>query len=263
MKAYLAILYARMATLFQYRGAAFAGVATQIFWAIIKTMILTAFYAQAPTSQPISLDQAIAFIWLGQALLALLPWNIDKELEAQVKNGNVSYELVRPINLYCLWYARAFAIRTIPTIMRCIPVLTIAALFFGLLAPISWAAFLAFVVSLIFGSFLSSAITTLVIISLFWTISGEGIQRLMPHVALLLSGLIIPLPLFPEWLQPFLSLQPLRGVIDIPCRLYTGVIPVQDAFYYLGFQLIWILILVGFGRWLMGRALRQFVIQGG
>ena len=263
MKAYLAILYVRMATLFQYRGAAFAGVATQIFWAIIKTMILTAFYAQTSAAQPISLVQAITFIWLGQALLALLPWNIDKELEAQVKNGNVSYELVRPINLYCLWYARAFAIRTVPTIMRCIPVFIIAILFFGLSAPISWAASLAFGVSLIFGAFLSAAITTLIIISLFWTISGEGIQRLMPHVALLLSGLIVPLPLFPEWLQPFLSLQPLRGVIDIPSRLYTGVIPVQEAFYYLGFQLIWILILVGVGKWLMNCALRQIVIQGG
>lgn len=263
MKAYLAILYARMTTLFQYRAAAFAGVATQIFWGIIKTMILTAFYAQTSTPQPISLVQAITFIWLGQALLALLPWNIDKELEAQVKNGNVSYELVRPINLYCLWYARAFAIRTVPTIMRCIPVFMIATLFFGLTAPGSWMAFLAFGVSLIFGSLLSAAITTLIIISLFWTISGEGIQRLMPHIALLLSGLIIPLPLFPEWLQPFLSLQPLRGIIDIPTRLYTGVIPAHEVFYYLGFQLIWILILVGAGRSLMSRALRQLVIQGG
>lgn len=263
MKASLAILYARMATLFQYRGAAFAGVATQIFWAMIKTMILTAFYAQASGAQPISLAQAITFVWLGQALLALLPWNIDKELEAQVKNGNVSYELVRPIHLYSLWYARAFAIRTVPTLMRCMPVLMVGLLFFGLSAPISWVALLTFGVSLIFGAFLSAAITTLVIISLFWTISGEGIQRLMPHVALLLSGLVVPLPLFPEWLQPFLSLQPLRGVIDIPCRLYTGVISTQEAFYYLGFQLIWILLLVGLGRWLMGRALRQIVIQGG
>lgn len=263
MKAYLAILYARMATLFQYRGAAFAGVATQIFWAIIKTMVLTAFYAQTSAAQPISLHQAITFIWLGQALLALLPWNIDKELEAQVKNGNVAYELVRPINLYGLWFARAFAMRTVPALMRCIPVLMVGMLFFGLSAPISWAAGLSFIASLILGAFLTAAITTLVIISLFWTISGEGIQRLMPQTALLLSGIVVPLPLFPKWLQPFLNIQPLRGIMDIPCRFYTGVIPVQESAYYLGFQLVWILILVGIGRWLMERALKQIVIQGG
>lgn len=263
MKPYLAILYVRMATLFQYRGAAFAGVATQVFWAIVKTMILTAFYAQAPGPQPISLPQAITFIWIGQALLASLPWNIDKELEAQIKNGNVSYELVRPIALYRLWYARAFALRTIPTIMRCIPVFTIAALFFELPAPASLSASLAFGISLIFGAFLSAAITTSVMISLFWTISGEGIQRLMPHVALLLSGLVVPLPLFPDWLQPVLNLQPLRGILDIPSRLYTGVIPAHEVFYYLGFQLVWILILVAVGNRLMNRALKQIAIQGG
>jgi len=226
-------------------------------------MILTAFYAQASAAQPISLVQAITFIWLGQAFLALLPWNIDKELEALVKTGNVSYELVRPLNLYYLWYARAFAIRTVPTLMRCIPVCIIAFLFFEISAPISWIAFLAFGISLFLGAFLASAITTLIIISLFWTISGEGIQRMTPQAALLLSGVIVPLPLFPDWLQPFLSLQPLRGIIDIPIRLYTGVIPLQETFYYLGFQVVWIMILVGFGKWLMNRALRQTVIQGG
>lgn len=263
MKPYLAILYARMATLFQYRGAAFAGVATQIFWAAIKTMIFTAFYAGNSNSQPISLTQAITFIWIGQSLLGLLPWNIDKELEAQIKNGNVSYELVRPISLYSLCYARAFAIRTIPPIMRCIPVFMTALLFFGISPPVSLAASLAFGISLLFAALLSSAITTLVMISLFWTISGEGIQRLMPNAAVLLSGLIVPLPLFPEWLQPFLNLQPLRGIIDIPSRLYTGVIPIQETLYYLGFQLIWTLILVAIGKWLMGHALKRVVIQGG
>lgn len=263
MKPYLAILYARMATLLQYRGAAFAGVVTQVFWAIIKTMVLTAFYREASDPQPISLEEAIAFIWIGQALLALLPWTVDKELEWEVKNGNVSYSLVRPVNLYGLYYARAFAMRTVPAIMRCLPVFLAAMLLYGLPLPISPAASFTFCLSLLFGSLLSSAITTAVVISLFWTLSGEGIQRLMPHATLLLSGLFIPLPLFPDWLQPFLSLQPFRGIIDIPIRLYTGVIPQGEALYYLGFQLVWTLILVGAGRWLMGRALRQIAVQGG
>lgn len=263
MNAYLAILKARLSILFQYRAAAMAGLSTQIFWGIIKTMIFSAFYAQAVTPQPISLAQAITFIWLSQGLLQLLPWNIDKELEAQVKNGNVSYELVRPLDLYWLWYARAIAMRTVPTLMRCIPVFIIAVLFFGLSSPVSWSAALAFGTSLVFAALLSAAITTLIIISLFWTISGEGIQRLSPHIALLLSGSVVPLPLFPDWMQPFLNLQPLRGVLDIPSRLYTGVIPDQEAFYYLAFQLIWTLIIIGAGKWMMSRALKQFVAQGG
>lgn len=104
MNGYLAILKGRLACLFQYRAAALAGFATQVFWCVVKVMILTAFYAQSAALQPISLAQAITFIWLGQALLPLLPWNIDKEIEAQVKNGNVAYEQIRPLDLYWLWF---------------------------------------------------------------------------------------------------------------------------------------------------------------
>src|SRR5262245_197027 len=99
MKAYLAILKGRLAALFQYRAAALAGLTTQIFWGFVKIMIMSAFFAQSAASQPISLAEAITFIWLGQALLQLLPWNIDKEIEFQVKSGNVAYELIRPLDL--------------------------------------------------------------------------------------------------------------------------------------------------------------------
>lgn len=263
MRAYLAILKGRLLVLFQYRAAALAGLATQIFWGFVKVMILTAFYAQAPSVQPISLAQAITFIWLGQALLHLLPWNIDREIEAQIKNGNVAYELIRPLDLYWFWFSRSLAMRLIPTLLRSLPLFVLAGLFFGLSMPISWTAGAAFAVSLIFSALLSSAITTVIMISLFWTISGEGIQRLVPHFTMLLSGMVVPLPLFPDWMQPFLSLQPFRGLIDIPCRLYTGVLPCQDIFYCIGFQIVWIFLFVLLGRFLVKKALKQIVIQGG
>ena len=103
----------------------------------------------------------------------------------------------------------------------------------------------------------------MVVTTLFWTMSGEGIQRILPHLSLLLSGLIVPLPLFPEWMQPLLNVQPLRGIVDIPCRIYTGIIAMSDVPFYLGFQLAWSLVAIVIGRVLMGRALKRIEIQGG
>lgn len=263
MRGYLAILKIRMKTLLQYRAAAFAAICTQLFWAILNVMILRAFYAEADSSEPISLQQATVFVWLGQALLQVIPWSIDKEIEGQVRNGNVAYELIRPFHLYGLWFARSFALRFIPTLMRCLPIFIIGGCFLGLSAPISAEAGLFFFFSVLLALLLSSAMTTLVLTSLFWTVSGEGVQRLMPHFTLLFSGTLVPLPLFPSWMQPFLNLQPFRGVMDIPCRLYTGIIPVSEAFYYLGFQFTWTLFFVFLGKWLMSRAMKNVVIQGG
>lgn len=192
MREYLAVLKCRIIALLQYRSAVVAGVLTQLFWGMIKTMILMALYSQTSAQQPISLSQAIIFIWLGQATLTLLPCNVDGETEEAVKSGSVVYSLTQPLDLYWLFFARSLAIRLMPTLLRTLLLLPIV--FFCLSSPVSWQAGVAFTTSLFFSLFLSSAITTMVAITLFWTISGEGLQRILPHFALLFQGWLFPYP---------------------------------------------------------------------
>lgn len=64
--------------------------------------------------------------------------------------------------------------------------------------------------------FLSTAFTMVLHVSLMWTISGEGFNRLMPGVVPVFAGLIVPLPLFPDWLQGVLYWQPFRSMADVP-----------------------------------------------
>ncbi|MFZ4099644.1 MAG: ABC transporter permease [Chlamydiia bacterium] len=257
-----AVFKTRAVALLQYRAAAISAMATQVFWGIIKTAILTAFFAQGTASTPIALSQAIGFVWLGQAFLRLVPWDLDKELETQVRDGQVAYELVRPIDLYWLWFTRCLAMRCIPVALRAAPVIVVG-FYFGLEAPVSWEAACWFGLSLVGAVAVSAAITTLVVISLFWTTLGEGIDRIMPSLSMLLSGLIVPLPLFPDALQPLLNLQPFRAVLDIPIRLYTGVIPVTEASGALVFQIVWAILLIGLGRFCMSRSLHRLEMQGG
>jgi ABC-2 type transport system permease protein len=263
MRRYVAVFRCRVAALLQYRSAVIASVLTQIFWGMIKMMILVALYSQTTAPQPISLAQAIVFIWIGQATITLLPWSVDEETEEAVKSGTVVYALTQPLDLYWRFFSRSMAGQLIPTLMRALILLPIAWIFFGLSSPVSWGAGIAFASSLLLSVFLSSAITTMVVITLFWTVSGEGIQRILPHLSLILSGMVVPLPLFPDWMQPILSAQPLRGIIDIPCRIYTGLIPLSDVPYSLAFQLFWSAACVVIGRWLIERAQRRIEIQGG
>lgn len=263
MKAYAAIFKGRLLSLFQYRLAAIAGIGTQIFWGIIKMMIFQAFYVTTSALQPITLSQAFTFIWIGQTLLQLLPWSIDKEIEGQIKSGHVAYELARPLDLYWYWFTRSMAFRCIPTLLRSIPLVLVAFFIFDMPLPASVNSGALFFISLLFSILLSTAMTTVIVISLFWTISGEGIQRLLPHVTMILSGMMVPLPLFPNWMQPFLSIQPFRGIIDIPVRLYSGIIPISNASYYLAFQFAWFLIFVLIGKYLMHKAMKRITIQGG
>jgi ABC-2 type transport system permease protein len=252
-----------MAVLLQYRATIFSGVCLQVFWGLLNSAIVSAFYASTSEPPPIALSQAVTLIWLAQSLLQLLPWEIDPELEYLVKSGDCIYEMTRPLDLYWVYFVRSAAYRIAPALCQLIPVYAVAAVFFSLQPPSSFVVIVLFFVSVILAAILTASICVLVVISLFWTICGSGVKRLLPHFSLLLSGVALPLPLFPEWLQPILSLQPLRGVIDIPSRIHTGVIPIVDTPLYFGFQLFWIVVCVLAGRRLLGVAMKKYTIQGG
>ena len=263
MKAYLAILSSRFRILIQYRAAALAGIGTQLFFGVVRMMIFDAFYRSSSALQPMTREQVITYIWLGQAMLLLTMLAADTDVAAMIRTGNVAYEMTRPIDLYSLWFTRALSGRAAPLLMRAIPIFLFAGLFFGLRGPASVAAGVMFVVSLLGGLLLAASMTALLTISLLWTISGEGISRLAPAPIFFFSGIAIPLPLFPGWLQSFIAVLPIRGLIDTPLRIYLDHLAGADAVAALAHQYIWVLVLILAGRAILARGLRNLVVQGG
>ncbi|MDA1278910.1 MAG: ABC-2 family transporter protein [Chloroflexi bacterium] len=263
MIGYRALVSARFRALLQYRSAAVAGIGTQLFWGLIRVMIFEAFFLSSTASQPMELADVITYIWLGQAFLVVLPWNVDRDLQSMVRSGGVTYELLRPMNVYNAWYWRAVALRTAPTLLRSVPLLVLAALFFDLQAPASLASGLAFVVAMIGAVALSAAFTNLLSIALLWTVSGEGLTYMAPGVVAIFSGNIVPLPFFPDWAQTAIRLLPFSGIVDSPFRLYVGHIPPSDLLLVVAHQLVWTFAFVALGKWMMARSLRRIEFQGG
>ncbi len=262
MRPYAAILSARFRMLLQYRAAAAAGLSTQFFWGLIRMMIFQAFYENATGELPMSGSQVTSYVWLGQAFLMLIPFRADRELIQMIRTGNVAYEMLRPVDLYWFWYARAIADRVAPTLLRSVPLLIVATLagWIHWPAPPTLAAFATLMAGAVL---LGAAIWVLMSITMFWTIAGDGLSGLLAGAMFLLSGMIVPLPLFPDWAQPVLNALPFRGLCDVPYRLFAGNIPLADLAGLLAHQLAWVTALVLFSRWLLSHAARRLVVQGG
>lgn len=270
---YLAIVSARFRMLLQYRAAAVGGIWTQIFFGLVFLGIYDAFYRSSTPDRahPMSFAQVVNYVWLGQALWAMLPWNADAEVRAMVRSGAVAYELCRPVDLYGWWYARALAWRTAPTVLRAAPLALFATVGLPLLgldewrlaAPASFESAVAFAAAFACTLLLGCALTTLLNISLLWTLNGEGVVLLMTAMVTFFSGMIVPLPLFPDWTQPIVQALPFAGLVDLPFRVYIGHIAPRDLVAVLRHQLLWTLALVLFGRWLLSRGMRRVVVQGG
>ncbi len=263
MRAYGAVLAAHIRTLVQYRAAALAGFGTQLFWGLIRVMIFRAFYASTTAVQPMTERDVVSYIWLGQAMLLLLPFGPDKDIRKMVETGSVAYELLRPLGVYGLWYMRCLAARFAPVLLRCVPMFLVAGLFLGLEAPASGLSAVAWLGSTAAALLLSAAFAALLSITLLWTISGEGTSRILAGLNWFLSGLLCPIPLLPDWFQSALRFLPFRGMADTPFRVYVGHIPPSEAGLAIAHQLLWAAAILLLGRALLNWRLRDLVVQGG
>jgi ABC-2 type transport system permease protein len=270
VRPYQAVFRARFQLLLQYRAAALAGFVTQCWWGAIKVMVLAAFFRETAATS-MTLRQAIDYTWLGQALLTLLPWSSDPEIARMVRSGDVAYERLRPLDTYGYWYARAVARRTATPLLRAIPMVVTAAVLLRVLgmsewslsAPASMASAGLFAVSLVLVVALSSAIATLMDVLTVATLSDRGVNTLIGPLIIVFSGSLVPLPLFPDWTQTALRLQPFAGLLDTPFRIYTGHLETAGALAALVRQAAWVLVLIGIGRSLMARVMARLQAQGG
>ncbi|AHF91500.1 ABC transporter permease [Opitutaceae bacterium TAV5] len=263
MKPLLAIVRTRFLLLLHYRAAALAGLVTQLFFGLLVVAVMRAFYASAKDAPPLDFAQVVTYTWLGQAFFTLLPWRVDPDVKALVASGGLATELLRPVDLYAGWFARAVALKTAPVVLRAIPMFVVALLLLGMQPPASVGAAGLWMLAIAGAVALSSAFTVLMNLSMLWTLSADGIQFLMPVAVIFLSGQLVPLPLLPDWLQPALAALPFRGLIDTPHRVWLGDLAGGSAWAALAHQWIWIVVLVLTGRGLLAAGMRRVVIQGG
>lgn len=266
MRAYLSIIRIRINLLLQYRISAFAGIVTQFFFGIIRVMVFYGFYSSTTDIMPINYKVAITYIWLGQAMLGILPWNGDSEIQNMIRTGNVTYELTRPMDLYDYWFARAFALRTAPTFLKSIPLFLIALLLpqeYRIELPPNILSFIGWIITIFGALMISCTITNIINITTLYSISGDGIQRLLAAIVTLFSGMIVPLPLFPDKLRQILNYLPFSGLVDIPARFFTGEIPFEELYKYLGFQICWAIVIYMLGKWILNKKIKDLVVQGG
>ncbi len=263
MRPFLSVLGARFRMQLQYRAAALAGLTTQVFFGLIIIMIYRAYYANATETPPIAIEQLVSFVWLSQILYAMMPWTGAPELNALARSGDICFEMLRPVGIYWRWFARCLAWKVSAPLMRGIPMIILAGLFFGLGSPASIFSGFLFAFSLIGVALLAASISVIWSAVLLWSVVGEGLRHLSWFLVGFFSGLMLPLPLMPDWLRTFCEYLPFRGLVDTPYRIYIGSIAPGESLGPLASQFAWIIILIFLGRALIRLGENRLTVQGG
>lgn len=267
MKKYIAFFRLRFSVGLQYRAAAFAGVATQFVWGTMEILMFRAFYRADAASFPMTFEAVCAYVWMQQAFLALfMAWMMENEILDSIVNGNVVYELCRPVNVYNMWFSRSIANRLSKAVLRCLPILFVAAFLpapYGLMLPVNLQAFFFFLLTLLTGLCVTVAFCMLVYMLSFFTISSAGIRMVAVSVVEFLSGATIPIPFFPDRVRKFLECLPFAYMQNVPLRIYSGDLAGDAMWRAVALQFFWLFVLIGIGRVLDAAAMKRVTIQGG
>lgn len=263
---YLSFFKLRFAMGLQYRFSALAGLATQFFWGMMMLFLYEAFYKNG-ISTSLGWQELVSYIWLGQAFYTVVFFrNPDKDIFECIKNGQVAYEFVRPLNLYWMWFVKICAQRLSACVLRFLPVIIFACSLpttYSLKGPDSIFALFLFFCTVMLGLVISTALTMLIYILMFFTTSCKGLFTIYGNIADFFSGMTLPIAFMPSAVQAICFILPFRLCMDLPMRLYVGNIPVSEGLQTFLVQIAWAMALTMLGNYMMQKVGKRLVIQGG
>ncbi len=264
MRPYVELTRSEFARYSTYRMAILAGVFTNSVFGFIRVSVLiAAITAAGGAIGGYGVKEASTYVWLGQAFLAPLMMSGWTEIADRVRSGEIAVDLARPVDLQLSWWARdlgraAFALPT-----RGLPPLVIGAVVMGVAFPQSWTAYPLGLFSLVLGVSISFTLRFLLNLIAFWTLDIRGYLGLYIVLLGLLSGLYVPVHLFPGWLRTAAFASPFPAMFQSPIDVMSGRVLDGAALPVIGVQVLWLAALVVAARVVAWRAYRRLVVQGG
>ena len=97
----------------------------------------------------------------------------------------------------------------------------------------------------------------------FTAINMSAMGAVKDHVIRLLSGSIIPMWFFPEWLSNILNVLPFVYIYQLPLDIYIGKYDMAVLMQKMCIQFAWLLILGALFWYLQKRVTKHVLVQGG
>ncbi|WP_193104145.1 ABC-2 family transporter protein [Brachybacterium sp. FME24] len=264
MPTYWSIASASFRQYSTYRMATAAGIFTNTIFGFIRASIMFAAITTAGGElSGYTVAQAATYVWLGQALLAPIEAFGTREVSQRVHQGDVAIDLLRPTSFLGLYYAQKLGRSSFLLLGRGIPPLLVGAIVTGLALPENPVSYLLGAVSLLLAITVAFLADMMVNLAAFWLLETRGLTIVYNALMNLLSGFLIPILWFPDWLLTIARATPFPSMIQTPIDTLSGRVPPLEALPLLGTQLAWLGVLALAAQLMLRVGVRSVEVQGG
>ncbi len=246
-----------------YRGRTFLTFLANLIWVVMLYYLWQTVYAGSDSIQGFSWTQMRSYILLSYAIGMLLSFGSAARMMTPIRTGEIAQDLLRPLDYLYNQFAITLGAAVIEGGLSALVTLLLGVLVFDLLPPVSFAALLMFLISIVLGFLIKFLVTFLTALLCFWTINAIGLLWAQSAIINLFSGMLVPLAFFPAGLRTLAQWLPFQGIVYTPVMIYLGQIQGPALLQALSVQLVWVVILWVGARALWASAIRALDIQGG
>jgi ABC-2 type transport system permease protein len=264
VRAYLTLARTAGATLYAYR----ANFALVLLGGVVQAVALFAVWrallggADPAAVAGFTWAQMKGYLLVSFAANALLSGYTDLLLAGRVLSGMVALDLTRPLDFQLARFAEALGYLWVELVAVVTVGTGLLLAFGGIPLPTGPQAAL-FVVSLAAVVPLKFGIVYLTGVACFWTQNYQGLSWARIAVSTILSGSLVPIALYPQWLQTVAQISPFPGIVSSPALIFLGRVRGPEAATLVGWQVAWTVALWVGGRLAWRHGVRQITVHGG
>ena len=247
-----------------YRTAAVAGVFVNTVFGYLRAAVLVAVVATAGGSVR-GLDEVdlVTFAFVSQGFIMVVGMFGDRELAERIRTGDVVIDLYRPVDLQLWWLAVWLGRSAFQVLARGVPPIVLGALAFDLRWPDPWWHWLVFALSVVLASIVGFAVRFCSGLVAFWLLDNRGVEQMVTVAVNFFTGLLLPIDLFPPWLERLARALPFASMLQLPVDIYLGRRSGWGLVGLVAQQAGWAIAMLLAGRLLQASATRKVVVQGG
>jgi len=220
-------------------------------------------YTQRPGAFGVSLQQMVTYGVLSMAIENLFYTGPVYYIARQVKSGAIDGDLLKPLDFHFHMLARSTGEMFFRVIVIALPAMLVGYFLFDLQLPVTWQTGFLFLIALLLGYLVNFHLNFLLGTIATVTLEIHSIDWAFHATSRFFSGQFVPLWLFPGVLGRLADILPFRSIFSTPLSIYTEVLNGSALTQAIGFQFLWLIILLAMSRWLWGRVQMRIVSQGG
>ncbi|PYI54480.1 ABC transporter permease [Paenibacillus flagellatus] len=204
-------------------------------------------------------EQMIWYLAVAESVILASP-KLNAKVEAEVKNGDIAYQLTRPASYLLLHYGSYMGEAAVRVVVNLALGSALAMLWFGWQTP-GWNVPLCLLVMA--GSFtVNFLLTMLLSLAAFWVEETRGLDFVYNKLLFTVGGMLLPLEMFPDALRSVSEWLPFQTVAYFAAK--TAVRPeAAETVRMIAIQWGWAALLAAAAAFVYRKGVRKLNVNGG